>query len=256
MINRKIVILGSKGTSTNIVFHSLNSEFGIYMAVIENKESLKTFLKRRIKKLGYLRVLGQILFQIIVVNILNFYSRKRKDQIIKDHGLNIAEIPENKKRIVNSVNSDATVKILQEVNPDLIIVNGTRIISERVLNCVNCKFINIHTGITPKYRGVHGMYWALINDDIENSGVTVHFVDTGIDTGKIIFQAKVTPRNKDNFVTYQFLQLSEGLKILKKAIEAYLNGNIETETGILDSYLWYHPTIWQYLYYRIVKKVK
>lgn len=256
MGNKKIIILGGKGPSTNIVFHSLNSQFGIHIVIIENKESLKTYLKRRIKSLGFIRVLGQILFQIIIVNILNFFSKDRKEQIISNNGLIVAEIPENKKRIVNSINSDSAIEMLKEENPDLIIVSGTRIISKRVLNSVNCKFINIHAGITPKYRGVHGTYWALINDDIENSGVTVHFVDTGIDTGNIIFQARIIPSEEDNFVTYPLLQLSEGLRLLKRAIEDCLNGNIDSEKCAHESSLWYHPTIWQYLYYRIVKKVK
>jgi folate-dependent phosphoribosylglycinamide formyltransferase PurN len=72
---------------------------------------------------------------------------------------------------------------LKAINPDLVIVNGTRIISKKVLSSINSKFVNIHVGITPKYRGVHGTYWALVNNDVENSGVTVHFVDEGIDTG-------------------------------------------------------------------------
>jgi folate-dependent phosphoribosylglycinamide formyltransferase PurN len=66
---------------------------------------------------------------------------------------------------------------LKAINPDLVIVNGTRIISKKVLSSINSKFVNIHVGITPKYRGVHGTYWALVNNDVENSGVTVHFVD-------------------------------------------------------------------------------
>jgi methionyl-tRNA formyltransferase len=45
---------------------------------------------------------------------------------------------------------------------------------QRKYSSINSKFVNIHVGITPKYRGVHGTYWALVNNDVENSGVTVH----------------------------------------------------------------------------------
>ena len=41
----------------------------------------------------------------------------------------------------------------------------------------------MHAGITPQYRGVHGGYWAVVNNDPEHCGVTIHFVDKGIDTG-------------------------------------------------------------------------
>ena len=256
MKNKKIVILGGKGISTNIVFHYLNFNFGIQSTIIENKESFYDFVKRRIKKLGIITVFGQILFKVFIVNILNLFSKKRIEQILNDNNLITSEIPTCKIHHVDSINSDETIRILSEINPDLIVVNGTRIISKRVLSSVSCRFINLHAGITPKYRGVHGIYWALINRDIENSGVTVHFVDSGIDTGSIITQVKVVPIKDDNFVTYPLLQLASGVKILAIAIENYFEGSILKVNGLSESNLWYHPTIWGYLYGRIVRKVK
>lgn len=256
MENKKIIILGGKRISTNIVFNSLNSQFGIHTVIIENEESLKIFLRRRLKKIGFLTVLGQLLFHLFIVNILRFFSIKRSNEIIKLNELNRSKIPNDKKRNVSSINSDITIQMLKEIKPDLIIVSGTRIISKKVLNSINCKFINIHAGITPKYRGVHGAYWALINDDIENVGVTVHFVDIGIDTGNIIHQAGISPSKKDNYITYPLLQISEGLKILKLAIEDYFKDKLQSKIIQGESNLWFQPTIWTYLYYRIVKKVK
>jgi methionyl-tRNA formyltransferase len=106
------------------------------------------------------------------------------------------------------------------------------------------------------YRGVHGTYWALVNNDIENSGVTVHFVDEGIDTGNIIKQKQVVPTSKDNFVTYPLLQLSVGIELLISTVEDYFNESIIISNKEGQSKLYYHPTIWEYLYYKIVRKVK
>lgn len=167
------------------------------------------------------------------------------------------EIPNNKKIEVSSVNSQQTIELLKSLKPDLIIVNGTRIISKKVLSAVECPFINTHAGITPKYRGVHGSYWALVNNDAENNGVTVHFVDEGIDTGNIIYQENISVTDRDNFATYPFIQLASGVKILEKAIENFFNDSLPLKKERdLESLLWYHPTIWQYLYYRIFKGVK
>ena len=60
-------------------------------------------------------------------------------------------------------------------------VNGTRIISSRVLDSIGCPIINTHAGITPRYRGVHGGYWALAEGHPEEVGTTVHLVDKGIE---------------------------------------------------------------------------
>lgn len=256
MDGHRIVLLGGNGTSTNIVFNSINKNFGIIAAVVEGKENTKTFLKRRIKRLGVFMVIGQVLFQIFIAKPMRKISINRINEIITNNSLETAEIPENQLKRVKSVNTAETIKILRQINPDIVIVNGTRIISKQVITAVNCKFINIHAGITPKYRGVHGAYWALAGNDKENCGVTVHFVDEGIDTGNIIYQQTINISEKDNFSTYPFLQLAEGLKLLNKAIKTYFENKIITQKRNLESILWYHPTIWQYIYNRISKKVK
>jgi folate-dependent phosphoribosylglycinamide formyltransferase PurN len=257
MENKKIVLLAAKGQSTTIVFNSINKKFGVNTTIIEDKENTKIFIKRRIKRLGFFTVVGQILFQILISKPLNLLSKRRQKEIINENLLDLTEIPKDKIKFVTSVNSETTIALLKAINPDLVIVNGTRIISKKVLSSINSKFVNIHVGITPKYRGVHGTYWALVNNDVENSGVTVHFVDEGIDTGNIINQAIVVPSKKDNFSTYPLLQLSEGLKILNKSIQDFFDDKIVSrKEKKLESILWFHPTILKYLYYRIVKGVK
>jgi folate-dependent phosphoribosylglycinamide formyltransferase PurN len=117
-------------------------------------------------------------------------------------------------------------------------VNGTRIISKEVLNCVDAVFINMHAGITPKYRGAHGAYWALYNKDRENAGVTIHLVDEGIDTGNIIYQSVVPITEKDNFATYPTLQTCVGVEYEVKAINDIANGKLKTISNDLPSSLY------------------
>lgn len=256
MDNKKIVLLCGKDLSSKVVYHELEKKFGISLVIAEDPENKLLFIKRRIKRLGLSKVIGQILFNLFIYKPLTFLSKRRLSQILADHNLNDSDFPADKFIAVDSINSEATLKAIQEVYPDLIIVNGTRIISKKILNNVNCKLINTHAGITPKYRGVHGMYWALVNDDVKNSGVTVHYVDAGIDTGNIIDQIQVLPTERDNFTTYPILQLAFGVKILCKAIDDYFNGNIVLKTGTQESELWSHPTFFEYINFRISKKVK
>lgn len=256
MTEKKIVMLCGKGFSTNAVYHAVNAVYPITKVVIEEKVNTKEFLKRRIKKLGFITVAGQVLFQAIVVRILNAASQKRTAQLINELQLDGSDIPAAAVSHVPSINDEAVITLLQQMQPDLVIVNGTRIISKKVLGSVQCRFINTHAGITPRYRGVHGTYWALANKDAENSGVTVHLVDAGIDTGSVLYQAVVKPTAKDNFVTYPMLQLAAGIPLLKQAVADALGNTISTKKGTEDSRLWSHPTIWQYLYNRIFKQVK
>ena len=90
---------------------------------------------------------------------------------------------------VESVNDPETIRLLRTMQPTVIVVNGTRIISSEVLDAVDCPFINTHAGITPRFRGVHGGYWALVEGRPEMVGTTVHLVDEGIDTGGVLARA-------------------------------------------------------------------
>jgi methionyl-tRNA formyltransferase len=143
-------------------------------------------IKRRIKNLGFCNVFNQLLFQILIVKPLKTLIAAKYESKRDENKLINTSIPEDKVINVGNVNSKKTIETINKLNPNVIIVNGTTIISSKILNSSNAVFINIHAGITPQYRGVHGGYWALRNNDKENFGVTVHIVDKGIDTGSII----------------------------------------------------------------------
>ncbi len=253
----QIVILAGNGTSTHVLYNYISQYFSIQKVIIENKESTSLFLKRRIKRYGIVTVFGQLLFQIFCAKPIQLLSGSRRKEILQQSNLQESPVPTNKTMHVNSVNEEQCIIELQKINPKIILVNGTRIISKKVLTSANAIFINMHAGITPKYRGVHGGYWALANADVENCGVTIHRVDAGIDTGSILAQATITITKADNFTTYPLLQQAKGLTLLPQIISNCIsNPTANTITNTLPSMLWVHPTIWQYLYFRIKQGVK
>lgn len=256
MTNRKIVLLAGKGATTNILYNALKKDFAIHSIILEDGVGKKEFLSKRVRHLGFGKVTGQVLFQVSVVKLLHFFSAKRKKEILKEFNLNTTPLPVEKIIPVDSVNEQKCIDALQQINPTIVVVIGTRIISKKVLDCIGAKFVNIHAGITPRYRNVHGAYWALVNNDKDNCGVTVHLVDAGIDTGSVLYQTKISITSKDNFITYPFLQLAEGIIYLKKALHDIFEQKLVIKKGTVDSKMWHHPTVFQYLYHRIVHQKK
>lgn len=254
---KRIVLLAGEWDTTPLVYHFLHNHFPVVKAVVEQPVPRRDFLKRRLKKLGWLEVTGQVLFQVLIGKPLAARSKGQVERILQRYKLTNRPIPLNEKVTVSSVNNPDCLEQLRELSPDLVIVHGTRIISKKLLQAIPVPFLNIHAGITPRYRGSHGAYWALYNDDVEHCGVTVHLVDAGIDTGGILAQTGIPLTKKDNFSTYPYLQLAEGLLLLKQVIEKMQAGDdaprIENE---LDSALWHHPTLWGYMWKRITKGVK
>lgn len=256
----KIVMLAGEGEYPLLVYNYLTDKgLKVQNLIIEKPISKKIFLRRRIKSIGLLSVIGQILHRIFIVTWLRRTSKARIQEIKEQLNLN-SELPKDPSKViqVSSVNSNECLAHLRSINPKVVVVADTRIISERILKAIPGKFINIHAGITPKYRGFHGGYWALAKNDPENCGITIHLVDKGVDTGGILYQDRIAVTSRDNYYTYPYLQLLKGLPILNQAVKDVLlnKAKIKEDPPNINSKLYYHPTIWTYLANRIIKKVK
>jgi len=183
-------------------------------------------------------------------------AARRTAQLLRSLSLDSSPVPPAVIRRVRSVNDRDTIDLLVSLQPSVIVVNGTRIISRAVLESLpRSVFLGMHAGITPRYRGVHGAYWALVSGDWEHCGVTVHQVDPGIDTGPIVAQATIQPTRADSFVTYPLLQLGMGVGLLADAVAAALDGRLETRPSTGPSRLWTHPTAAEYVTHRFRRGV-
>ncbi|MFD1162231.1 formyl transferase [Hwangdonia seohaensis] len=254
-MKKKIVMLVGGDHSSYAIYNALKNEYNISNVILEESKSRKEFIKRRIKKLGLIKVIGQVLFQKIVVPFLKKECKTRIEEIVKNNQLTFTDFEKEKLINVPSANSEVCIKTLKEINPDIVIVNGTRIISKKVLTSIDGTFINTHAGLTPLYRGIHGAYWSKVNKD-GHCGVSVHLVDPGIDTGGILYQDLIETNEDDNFVSYTYLQLAKGIDLMKLAINDLIKNESKVVTNNLDSKFWTHPTIWFYLKHRLFNKVK
>ncbi|GAA5495201.1 phosphoribosylglycinamide formyltransferase [Rubritalea halochordaticola] len=251
----KVIIFAGKGRSSRLVYNALKEDCNVVKVIFEDGVSRKKMLSRRVKSLGILTVLGQLCF--ILWNALTKKSAEvRIQEIIDEKGLCDDRIDDDLVESVRSINDDRVLEVVEAECPDVIVVNGTRIISRKIIEGVGVPMVNTHAGITPKYRGVHGGYWALTEKDYSNCGVTVHLVDTGIDTGSVLAQARIEVQKNDNFNTYPYLQLAAAIPLLKEAISNESIGGREVVEVNLPSKLWSHPTMFQYFKYRLLAGVK
>jgi methionyl-tRNA formyltransferase len=97
-----------------------------------------------------------------------------------------------------AVNSGATVQLLHELKPDLLLVSNAPILKPAVFGIPPLGTINLHRGITPEYRGEHTFFWPILRRDYEKVGVTLHYIDDGIDTGDVLAQASLDLSSTDN----------------------------------------------------------
>ncbi len=91
------------------------------------------------------------------------------------------------------------LKLLAQYEIDLIVLAGyMKIVSPTLLQAYEGKIINIHPAYLPEFPGAHGIEDAW-NAGVAQSGVTIHWVDSGVDTGKVIKQVRV-PRLADDTI--------------------------------------------------------
>jgi phosphoribosylglycinamide formyltransferase 1 len=99
--------------------------------------------------------------------------------------------PKNTKHISKGhINEDSVIEYIESLQPDLIICYGSSIIRSRLLTLFTNRFINIHLGISPYYRGSGTNIWPLVNEELHMIGATFMHINSGIDTGEIIHQVQ------------------------------------------------------------------
>ena len=132
------------------------------------------------------------------------------------------------KKLFGNKLSDEISEILENdiEKTDYVVLAGyLSILSENFINKWNRKIINIHPSLLPKFggKGMYGMnvHRAVIEAKETESGCTIHFVDTGVDTGEIILQIKVPVLSDDTpeilqkrVLEKEHILLIEGIKKL------------------------------------------
>ena len=142
------------------------------------------------KALNTLNIFGLSFFLRYSVKFLKSkLSRSSVKDLMKEKKINIIELKK-------SINSKDSLDILKQLKPDLLIsIAGNEIFKEDLINLAPKGCLNLHTAMLPKYRGLMPTFWALKNKE-KHIGVSVFFVDEGIDSGPIIFQEKVEVLDK------------------------------------------------------------
>ncbi len=249
----EIVLLVAGGTLAERVQRHLAARFPSLVVLQEQPETRWQIIRRRLRLLGPMAVLGQTL-AFFAIRMNAGRARQRAEEIEAADPLPAATAAPRVIQ-VGTVNSKRCRRALQLIRPRAVAVYGTRIIRQATLDCIDAPFINYHAGINPKYRGQHPAYWALAAGDAANAGVTVHLVDKGVDTGDVLYQAGVEYSPRDTIATYQAVQLATGVELLSRALDDALNDRLRTHRVGLPSKQWFPPTIWQYVWNGAVKGV-
>lgn len=190
-IRKKIAILASDEPHHQYLIDLMLSNFNIVAIVIE---PMKEQRLRRLKNKQYINYLYYLYHQIRreLLGLNHYRSRYFQDSrsTSLDNEVQTLEVP--------WINDAKVEETLKNAEPDLTVVIGTSILKRNVLEVAGDNIINLHGGYLPYYRGNHCFFFAIYNEELDKIGSTIHFVDSGIDTGNII-ELVVPPIKSEDF---------------------------------------------------------
>ena len=145
----------------------------------------------------------------------------------KAKGLNYAKKFKIKKKVLNFQNTilseNKLLSILKKNNIEMICLAGfMKILSKNFIKKFKGKILNIHPSLLPKYKGLNTHEKALINKE-KYSGCTVHFVNSRLDSGKIILQKRVKISENETVESLAKKILVQEHKLYPKAILKIFN---------------------------------
>lgn len=183
------------------------------IAIDKNIKVLKTYCE------GTEKSLDNRIKQTPNISIIEIQHVKARTQSEKDFfGDFVKNIDDKSSPIFipkGKINNDQIVNEIININPDLLICYGSSLIKSKLLTAFKTRFLNVHLGLSPYYRGSGTNVWPLINNEPDMVGATFMHIDGGIDTGKIIHQVRADIYFADS-------PHSIGNRLIKKMTQTYL----------------------------------
>lgn len=125
-------------------------------------------------------------------------------------------------REVPHINDDALLELAEASRPDLICVFGTSLIRSALLD--RFTLVNLHGGLSPDYRGADCTFWALHNGEPEKVGCTLHYIDRGIDTGRLIAHVSPEIRPGDDELTLFWRAVRDSADVYADFVQRFAAG--------------------------------
>jgi phosphoribosylglycinamide formyltransferase-1 len=173
---------------------------------------------------------GKVIPNISVCCLISDVKDAPALQMAKELGVDSFYIPVEKKENLQKTkdfHESKVIALLKEHDVDWIFLAGyMRILGKTLLQAYHKRIVNIHPSLLPAFPGKNA-YEDAFNYGVKLSGVTTHFVDEGIDTGKIILQDSFIRKNNDTLDDFKARGLELEHRLYSKTLEILAAGRLE-----------------------------
>jgi folate-dependent phosphoribosylglycinamide formyltransferase PurN len=206
-------------------------------------------IRREIHRVGWLRFADVAAMRIYQKLVL-----ATGDRTWLEHALAILQArygapPAVPQIVAASVNDDAVVAFLCELQPDLLLARCKQLLKKKLMTIPRVGCFVLHPGICPEYRNAHGCFWALAERDLERVGMTLLKIDAGIDTGPVYgYYRYAFDERHESHVVIQYRVVLENLDALATRFTEIAAGTVQPlDTHGHASSNWGQPWLTRYL---------
>lgn len=228
----KIVILTSENPANVWLVNQILAWHEVDGMIIErqplaltNKEK-QDRRRRMVRRYGLARTVNKLLYNWVRSRFL----ARSEETIVRESFFPgeepVAYTREVPTLLIENINNAACIEFIQRHTPDILAICGTSVLQPEVFSLPPKGTVNIHVGITPEYRSADPIFWALYRGEPDKVGVTIHFVDRGIDTGPIILQETVPVYADDSLPTIYARCIRHGAKLYLRALDEIERGTV------------------------------
>ena len=183
----RIVLLTREGKEHYFVANKLSSKINLTAIILDKRKKIKKIkrLKNLVKRYSYMHLLMRFIGRIISVILRDMKCKDNEMRKIlgnKNFILHAGEIPVID---VDGINNHGSIDLIRSFKPDVLLIYGTGIIQDAILEIPLIGALNMHTGISPHYRGAGCSFWPLYNNEPNMIGATIHECTSDVDGGMI-----------------------------------------------------------------------
>jgi methionyl-tRNA formyltransferase len=198
----KVILFCCDGLYQRDLMWRLYDAFRLQAIVLQVDQSARTGLWQRLSRYANPKALARYLAARLKRKSYDLKAKPVLESLFFKNG-HIPALPQDVPTIVvDNINSAQTEEALDQFRPDIVCVNGTRLIRQPLLSRISelpLGMINLHTGLSPYSRGGNCNLFMLIERHPELVGITIHHIDRGIDHGDIIITSRPDMSPDDNF---------------------------------------------------------
>lgn len=220
--NVKTILLCCPGRYQAYLANRLHEQTDLVGIVVVSSEGInqQSAIKRLLTKKKYFLKPWVLIHHLYVRFRLQSYELKSELALEKQYPEFIARqsFPDVPTCHVDNVNAKLAIDFVLKHQPEMMCVNGTNLLREPMLalgESVKFGIINLHTGLSPYARGGNCNLYCLLEGKPELMGVTIHYIDSGIDSGDIICTLRPPIEAVD---TYEFIES----KVFIHGIDAFI----------------------------------